>query len=209
MAIKYMCLFVLFVLCVSLSAIDVGVKYDFIRQYHISSLDFLNDGYYDRKVIENDKFGYSFFLECPVVDYKYLKAGLGIEYQYPRTNTIISYSYNDWDYHYYVSRYNYYDYNFIPVYVTNRLNLPFSTVKLELLCNLGYNFYLSSNRLVDSDLEDGLYCGVGINLYYKNAFARIIYEVDNGIMDADTKEYKVRNEQIGLSLGLNLVKGSE
>ena len=190
----------------SLSAIDLGIKYDIINNHDVSE-QYWQDLNAVHTTFDYDKHGYSVYAEYPVKLIGCYSTGLGIEHQFTRSEHVTGRSwydkhYKDWEFMG--------DYSFTPVYLINKLSFPVKDVTVELLCDAGVNFFHSTDKLVpNSSLSGSTHTGFGLNLVRDIFLLRVIYEVDKGYITKANKTYTVVNKQTGISLGYRLQKAKK
>jgi hypothetical protein len=126
-----------------------------------------------------------------------LLIGLGVEYQIPRK---IWGSGSD-------ARFS-----FLPVYATVRYDMQGELIVPELIAQAGYNFFFANHSYTsingpDTDLDGGLYLGLGAGVLLSDEFVlQLLYKYNTGKatykfpFPATTVD--VRNDQFNLSIGV-------
>ena len=175
----------------SLTAVDIGIKYDLISHHPISK-SYLRDSGDDEAIIDKDKHGYSMYLEDVLKVNKMYSLGLGVQYQLLRKLNVHTVNYLD-------------TYSFVPVYLVNKVSIPNKYIQTDFIFDFGYNFLTTSPMEVNTfNLRGGYYCGMGFEVKYKRAFVRALYEIDQGYIDNGIKLYSVVNRQTGISIGMDV-----
>jgi hypothetical protein len=206
MKIKLISILLFLIGILSLSAIDFGVKYDLIDNHQISR-QYFRDLNAVSTSFEYDKHSYSVYAEYPLKVIGCYSTGLGIEHQFTRSEQVNGRSwydkhYKDWEYMG--------DYSFTPIYLINKVSIPVKDVSVELLCDVGVNFFHSTDKLVpNSSLSGSTHTGVGLSLVRNLFMLRLIYEVDKGYINSGKKTYTVMNKQTGISIGYRLQKAKK
>ncbi|MBN2040254.1 MAG: hypothetical protein JW864_09450 [Spirochaetes bacterium] len=99
------------------------------------------------------------------------------------------------------------EFQFIPLYGLIKFFIPTTYLAPFGILHVGYNFFLGNDEFKgDSDLEGGLYWGVGGGIMLSNGLQfELLYSVDNGkiINDDSDAEMDVKYTKITLSAGFN------
>jgi hypothetical protein len=188
-----------------LSALEFGVQYDSIRRFQIGNDEYHINHYLVHASYDYDKSGPAFFLEAPIKLGQYFETGIGMQYQilrsyYLKSNNVSTN--NNWG-----------DANYAPIYITNRITIPYNKdTSIKLIGNIGYSYYLGYLPWGDAKVKNDLFTGLGMEVSHKHFFVRCIFETSKGTIRSDRQTYwrppdeQLINEKIGLAIGYILYK---
>lgn len=173
---------------VNLAALEIGLAYDDNIVHHIEAG---GDSYYRHDL--NAAGGVSPYIELLTPGSGSYKAGIGLEYQIPRNMQDKSNigEMEGW-------------FSFLPIYWTNKISTPLvpNLVDLQLVGNLGYNFFFAGSDYLENSSVGGDICyGVGAGLHILNVVAQILYKVNKGTVTGHSNAHKITNKQLGFSIG--------